>query len=180
MDADMIYYVLSGHTLQNDVQTMIQVFLANRHYTQTEDVTDGEITVKSELKKGIASAMLYRRGDKTSEWSMEYEEASLTEKEQKRIVKRTIYELLRKETGIRPQWGLLTGVRPAKLISVLLEEGKTDGDCMKYLTEDYLVQHIINGFVRICTQHAKQHHDAFADFANHLAVYGNTCFCHSL
>ena len=139
MDADMIYYVLSGHTLQNDVQTMIQVFLANRHYTQTEDVTNGEITVKSELKKGIASAMLYRRGEKISEWSMEYEEAFLTEKEQKRVVKRTIYELLRKETGIRPQWGLLTGVRPAKLISVLLEEGKSDEDCMKYLTEDYLV-----------------------------------------
>ena len=57
MDTDMIYYVLEGHELQNDVQTMIQVFLANRHYTRTEEVTDAEITVKSEFKKGIASAM---------------------------------------------------------------------------------------------------------------------------
>ena len=57
MDTDMIYYVLEGHELQNDVQTMIQVFLANRHYTRTEEVTDAEITVKSELKQGIASAM---------------------------------------------------------------------------------------------------------------------------
>ena len=37
MDTDMIYYVLEGHELQNDVQTMIQVFLANRHYTRTEE-----------------------------------------------------------------------------------------------------------------------------------------------
>lgn len=139
MDTDMIYYVLEGHELQNDVQTMIQVFLANRHYTRTEEVTDAEITVKSELKQGIASAMLYRRGEKVSEWSMEYDENSLTDKEQKRIIKRTIYELLMKETGIRPQWGLLTGVRPAKLVSIMLEEGKPDEECMRFLTEDYLV-----------------------------------------
>ena len=139
MDTDMIYYVLEGHELQNDVQTMIQVFLANRHYTCTEEVTDAEITVKSELKKGIASAMLYRRGEKVSEWSMEYDETALTDKEQKRIIKRTIYELLMKETGIRPQWGLLTGVRPAKLVSIMLEEGKSDTECMAFLTEDYLV-----------------------------------------
>ena len=135
----MIYYVLEGHELQNDVQTMIQVFLANRHYIRTEKVTDAEITVKSERKKGIASAMLYRRGEKVSEWSMPYQEETLTEKEEKRIIKRTIYELLMRETGIRPQWGLLTGVRPAKLISILLEEGKSDAECMAYLIEEYLV-----------------------------------------
>ncbi|MGN0133837.1 MAG: coproporphyrinogen dehydrogenase HemZ, partial [Anaerotignum sp.] len=134
----MIYYVLQGHELQNDVQTMIQVFLANRHYTRVEEVT-GEITVVSCMEKGIASAMLYRRGEKTAEWSMPYAEETLTEKEQKRIIKRTIYELLKAETGIRPQWGLLTGVRPAKLVSILLEEGKSDAECMAFLTEDYLV-----------------------------------------
>ena len=139
MDTDMIYYVLEGHELQNDVQTMIQVFLANRHYTRTEEVTDAEITVKSEFKKGIASAMLYRRGEEVSRWSMEYDEAATTEKDQKLIIKRTIYELLMAETGIRPQWGLLTGVRPAKLISIMLEEGKSDEECMKVFVEDYLV-----------------------------------------
>lgn len=134
----MIYYVLQGHELQNDVQTMIQVFLANRHYTRVEGVT-GEITVVSRMEKGIASAMLYRRGEKVAEWSMPYAEETLTEKEQKRIIKRTIYELLKAETGIRPQWGLLTGVRPAKLVRILLEEGKNDAECMAFLTEDYLV-----------------------------------------
>ena len=139
MDTETISYVLEGHELQNDVQTMIQVFLANRHYIRTDTVTDAEITVKSEMKEGIASAMLYRRGEKASAWLMEYDEKMLTEKEQKRIIKRTIYELLKAETGICPQWGLLTGVRPAKLISSLLEEGKTDKECLSFLTEEYLV-----------------------------------------
>ena len=44
MDTETISYVLEGHELQNDVQTMIQVFLANRHYIRTDTVTDAEIT----------------------------------------------------------------------------------------------------------------------------------------
>ena len=47
MDTETISYVLEGHELQNDVQTMIQVFLANRHYIRADTVTDAEITVKS-------------------------------------------------------------------------------------------------------------------------------------
>ena len=43
MDTETISYVLEGHELQNDVQTMIQVFLANRHYIRTDTVTDAEI-----------------------------------------------------------------------------------------------------------------------------------------
>ena len=53
MDTETISYVLEGHELQNDVQTMIQVFLANRHYIRTDTVTDAEITVKSEMKEGM-------------------------------------------------------------------------------------------------------------------------------
>lgn len=136
---ETIYYILEGHTQQNDVQTMIQVFLANRHYQRTEDIAAGEIVIKSEKGDSVVSATLYRRGERAAAWEMPYSAESLTEKEEKRCIKRTIYELLRKEIGIRPQWGLLTGVRPAKLVSVLLEEGKSDADCMKYLVEDYLV-----------------------------------------
>ena len=139
MGMDTVYYVLDGHTLQNDVQTMIQVFLPNSRYQQMETVTDGDITIRSEMKDGIVAAMLYRRGERAAAWSMPYAAAGLTEKEQKRLIKLTIYALLSQETGIRPQWGLLTGVRPAKLVSAMLEEGKSEADCMAYLMEGYLV-----------------------------------------
>ena len=140
MDTETISYVLEGHELQNDVQTMIQVFLANRHYIRADTVTDAEITVKMRDERGHCF------GNALSPWGEGFRMVDgimtkkvLTEKEQKRIIKRTIYELLKAETGIRPQWGLLTGVRPAKLISSLLEEGKTDKECLAFLTEDYLV-----------------------------------------
>ena len=133
----MIYYRLRGHELQNDVQTMVQVFYPNLHY-RTEEISAEETTVESSVEKGIASAMLYRRGAQVSAWSVPYMEP-LTEKEKKRLVKLTIFALLSRETGMYPRWGLLTGVRPAKIVNTLLSEGKSDEECLRYLTEKYLV-----------------------------------------
>lgn len=132
-------YILQGHELQNDVQTMIQVFLPNGRYARREAPTAEGLSIASRMEKGIASAMLYRNGEKAAEWAAEYAEDGLEEKERKRIVKRTLYELLRQETGYTPRWGLLTGVRPAKIISGLLAEGRSDAECMAFLTGKYLV-----------------------------------------
>lgn len=134
----MIYYRLRGHESQNDVQTMVQVFYPNLHYYRTEEISAEETTVESSVEKGIASAMLYRRGEQVSAWSVPYTEP-LTEKEKKRLVKLTIFALLSRETGMYPRWGLLTGVRPAKIVNTLLSEGKSDEECLRYLTEKYLV-----------------------------------------
>ena len=134
-----VAYILQGHELQNDVQTMIQVFLPNGRYARKEEPAEEGLSIVSRMEKGIASAMLYRNGEKAAEWAMDYAEDGLAEKEQKRIVKRTLYELLRRETGIEPRWGILTGVRPAKIISGMLEEGKSDAACLAFLTEKYFV-----------------------------------------
>ncbi len=133
----MIQYILKGHEMQNDVQTMIQVFYPNLHYYRTEEVSE-QITVKSVLQKGIAAAMLYCRGRKKAEWSIPYQEPC-TDKEVKRLVKMTIFALLSRETGYYPKWGILTGVRPAKIVNTLLAEGKSDAQCLDHLKTDYLV-----------------------------------------
>lgn len=134
----MIHYILQGHELQNDVQTMIQVFYPNLHYIRAEQVGSSGLSVISCMENGIASAKLYRDGEKVNQWSLPYGEDA-SEKERKRLVKLAIYELLKEDTGLRPQWGLLTGVRPAKIVSGLLAEGKSDEFSLEYLTKDYLV-----------------------------------------
>lgn len=134
----MMHYILEGHEMQNDVQTMIQVFYPNLHYYRTEEISEEHTTVKSVIQDGIASAMLYCRGQKKAQWSIPYQ-APCTDKEIKRLVKLTIFALLSKETGYIPKWGLLTGVRPAKIVNTLLAEGKSDAECLDYLQKDYLV-----------------------------------------
>lgn len=49
-----------------------------------------------------------------------------------------LFGLLRNLTGYTPQWGILTGVRPSKLMNTLISEMGEDG-AKKYFTEKLLV-----------------------------------------
>ena len=41
--------------------------------------------------------------------------------------------------GVRPQWGILTGIRPSKFIIDLMGEGNSRTEAVKILKQDYLV-----------------------------------------
>lgn len=61
----------------------------------------------------------------------------LGRQEVKRYVTRTIYDYLCKETKKSLAWGVLTGIRPTKLIMQEMEVGKGEDDTIKLLTETY-------------------------------------------
>lgn len=109
----MIYYRLRGHELQNDVQTMVQVFYPNLHYYRTEEISAEETTVESSVEKALLRQCFIGVEAAVSAWSVPYMEP-LTEKEKKRLVKLTFSALLSRETGMYPRLGLLNRVRPAK------------------------------------------------------------------
>ena len=130
----MIYFIVKGHTLEHDVQTIIQVFYPNLHYYVVEEPKQQGITIESRLQQGQSIAIFYENGVKKQQAVMEYQE--LTIKEKKRVIKGAIYQLLRQITGIRPQWGFVTGVRPAKTINELLDKGYTEQQCLQYMMDE--------------------------------------------
>lgn len=58
-------------------------------------------------------------------------------RESKILTKRCIFELLSKVYGTKPPWGILTGIRPTKIVQELLDSGMTEGDIMHNLEEKY-------------------------------------------
>ena len=89
-------------------------------------------------------------------------------------IKREIFNELANKTGIRPDWGILTGVRPVKLAGELLErfeEEKVRGIFLKdyYLTEDKtnLVVDIYKRQIERCGKPGK----------NSVGVYIGVPFC---
>ena len=58
---------------------------------------------------------------------------------EKNLVKRLVYLTLSKLTGKTLEWGDLTGIRPTKIASKLLNEGKTDSEILSYMKDTYLV-----------------------------------------
>ncbi len=129
--------MISGHQLSHDVQTIIQVFYPNLHYYLAEQPSPDTLTVESCLEKEKVIARLYRNGKLYASNTLPFSSGVLSIKEQKRMIKASIYGLLKRETGIRPQWGFITGVRPAKTINELLDAGYSKEECLQYFIEKY-------------------------------------------
>ena len=55
----------------------------------------------------------------------------------RRLCKQTLYDLLRKMTGMHPPWGSLTGVRPTHLMLEALAEGLSPEAAVERLVRDY-------------------------------------------
>ena len=66
-----------------------------------------------------------------------YTDGNYDRKETKNRLKRELYELLSEETGKHLAWGTLSGIRPTKITSALLMEGKSDGDIFAQMKRDY-------------------------------------------
>ena len=70
-------------------------------------------------------------------------------RDEKNELKRSLYQDLSLITGTKPEWGILTGIRPVKLAGEMLEQGKSPDQVLKILKEDYLLHpdkaHLILG-----------------------------------
>lgn len=58
-------------------------------------------------------------------------------KETKNRLKQTLYKMLREHTGKTLPWGSLTGIRPTKIATAFLEEGKDEDAIYRYMKETY-------------------------------------------
>lgn len=65
----------------------------------------------------------------------EYERERLRQ----RALKLSFFRAAREVTGVTPSWGALTGIRPAKLVRSMMEEGMTAAQADRVLRETYCV-----------------------------------------
>ena len=74
-------------------------------------------------------------------FSLAPEECVQTEdvQEEKRDVTKKVYQFLSKQTGQELAWGMLTGVRPTKLVMQKIEQGMTKEEIFGFLKEQYCV-----------------------------------------
>ena len=80
-----------------------------------------------------------RLGDKSS--SHTESAAHLpTERDLGNLIKRSAFFALRPLSDLPAPWGILTGVRPTKLIRILLDEGRSEAEVCRLLETEYMVE----------------------------------------
>lgn len=131
-----MYYVLKGHDLRDDVISMLMMFYPNDKYVYSDSVEDG-ITVVNLLDGLCCNTELYYNNSLVSKGSIIGENNGI--KEIKRIIKLSIFSAVNKVLNLDMPWGILTGVRPAKLVLEMWEEGYTTDEIKYIFKNKYLV-----------------------------------------
>ena len=123
MHGDNMILCLIGHDFRYELEKLIRLFLPfeKQEFSDTENREGNRaVTVLSgDTVKSSASARLYLEGQcYLSEYT--FDDNSATDpKEWERLLALALFDCFVKASGYEPPWGILTGVRPAKLFSRL-------------------------------------------------------------
>lgn len=176
-------YTLIGHDLIHAAQEMLfqllpAVLLRRQEDDGTDDFCcsvlteqDGVMTVHTETRL----AGVTRTSTRTAE------SAGLDEMARKRalseIVKLGIYDTVAPGLQTPPDWGALTGVRPAKLVRSLLHRGMTRGQVAEQFRDRYFVSPARTALAVRCAAYAEQALDGLGE--DEVSLYVGIPFCPS-
>ena len=175
------------------------------HYLTTKLNVESEIPVDEDIQNDVTQSTDKKAGvdssiNKINEMDIEFlsdkiiftvtffkgdkEEMSLTlaaklnKTQYKNSMKRFLYAILAKNTGRSLPWGILTGIRPTKLVYELLEEGKTEKEIYKKMEEEYLCSEAkIAMSIKIARREAELLKEM--DYQNGYSLYVGIPFCPS-
>lgn len=117
---------LIGHSFKYELEKLIRIFLPFEKIEFAEEAADGDGTAVTRLDKTadktVLSALLLING---KSYNKSYElsnDAVDYNNECERLLAVALYDCFVSASGYVPEWGILTGVRPAKLFSRLAAE----------------------------------------------------------
>jgi oxygen-independent coproporphyrinogen III oxidase len=160
----------------------IEVFFnQEKNFHNNDDI---EIFIKWEINKRLQVTGTLKYHEKVISSSFEKEidfPLDLNIKAHFKIVKnavlRVFLTLLQDYTGIQQKWGILTGVRPTKLLHQKIKEGEPIEKVYQTLKEDYLItDEKIELMQRIVDRQLKVVPDLY-ELKNEVSIYIGIPFC---
>ena len=137
---DKMPIILIGNTFKYETEATVKLFIGaarfNFYYEIPENFSAEEYIIaeidgcvlKCRVKLGGKEVSLENRLSED-----EINERSIAEHELCRL----IFSALKQLTGINPPWGLLTGIRPVKKVTALIQQGLGKAEIKEILTKKY-------------------------------------------
>ena len=134
---------INGNINEYYVQTLCMLFFPGVKFSKSETSENDSLSTEiiiADFKEGVTATvtLITENGTATCTHCEPKIENSKVSAEQIACGK-AFFEAGKKLTGIMPSWGILTGVRPAKLAITDLNAGKTKKEVIDSLAKEYLV-----------------------------------------
>ncbi len=135
---------IDGNINRFYAQTLCMVFFPGAKFAEGEEVTDNTPIVdliQRDTEEGCYAKATITVGKKSVSWehTEPYSETNVKIKTEKVAVGVALFKAGEKFMRISPSWGILTGVRPAKIARDLLNQGLGIKEMKNILTKQYFV-----------------------------------------
>lgn len=140
----MIKIRLKNHTCFNEICDIVRLFYKKEQIILIEDSFDkssDDIIINNNIEKNdkIICFSSIEHSDQYMEYSEEIDSSVQTEKIIKTLIKRSIYKLLSEYKKKQYPWGILTGIRPVKIVNDLIKKQYNDNVIIDILKNHYLI-----------------------------------------
>lgn len=128
--------VVLGHNFRYETENVIRIFFPLEKIIVTDELPENtDDCVITYLKDSVigCEVHLFDKNEKR-----EQSVADKTEKEQELVLAQLLYDVFTFLTRLTPPWGILTGVRPSKLMRTLISE-KGEAEAVRYFSDDLYV-----------------------------------------
>lgn len=127
------------------IQTLCMIFFPGSKFSDDEPVTEDtpemwvNLTKSPEAGIDVTAKLSYRGQTAEVTRHYDYAEGYTTERREKIALGDAVTSVCEQVMGYRSSWGMLTGVRPSKVATELLQKGMSKTRIRKELTKDYFV-----------------------------------------
>ncbi|WP_018133471.1 coproporphyrinogen III oxidase family protein [Effusibacillus pohliae] len=180
-----IYVNQIGFDFTAEVEGMTSLFFEDGSVT-FEHTGDPDLELRLRLQDAdgtlCATAELLEKGELRSTAADQQQlpvgaEQAVRRKRAKQTVLRAIHDCLTAFTGAGQPWGILTGVRPLKLVHGMLEQGRTPDEIRKTLADGYRISpDRIDLLLEIADVQLRAVPDLY-QLANQVSIYIGIPFC---
>ena len=140
----MLNVILKGHDFKYEVAELIKLFTTKFNFVHRKDVG---MTLENSVvyyNDKVFSKTVYLENYQVIYDSLDYRSIEgLSEQEVKKVtketIKRSMYNVLMKKFNSYVPWGILTGIRPVKIVHTLLDKNLSDEDIRENLKTNYLI-----------------------------------------
>lgn len=126
-----MYLVNRNHKFHYEMENLLRVFFPDEKITVSEQHDENEnycITALEESKIYVEVSVRDKNLKKEQEFSLQEKKPKESDESFfERKMALMLYDMLCQITGYTPPWGILTGVRPAKLMSKLISQYGVEG-----------------------------------------------------
>ena len=127
---------LLGHSFRYEIENIVRLFFPFSHFSYlTEGSPEGDY-ILTEIGEGKARVTVSFQGkEETEDCPLSL---SLGKGEQEMTLCRLLFSLLEDMTGIHPAWGVITGVRPVKLLTSRIWQGQSRNEVRKEFSKEWM------------------------------------------